>query len=260
MSRVIRNNFFFSSVGSSYNSYVTNYLSRISALGYTAPNASRLSALNTLTNDLSSVLSKLDIFYVIALNDAGLSNAASLNIINPSLYQYSYVNSPTYGTTGVTGNGTTSYIDTNYNPATNGVNYLQNTASRSLYMYTSGANTHLEGNTVGTNAIIKASSIVQRINSGFTNLTGGAVDLTGTGYKGISRSTSSDVQLYNNATRSDRTATSAALTSANQLIHRNGSNYGDNTISFYSMGGLLVEAEHNLIRSSFITYLTAIGL
>lgn len=49
------------------------------------------------------------------------------------------VNSPTVDANGFTGNGTTSYINTNYNPATNGVKYTQDLASIGIYNRTNRA-------------------------------------------------------------------------------------------------------------------------
>jgi len=49
------------------------------------------------------------------------------------------VNSPTLSSNGVVGNGTTSYINTNWNPVSNAVKYLQNTSSLGVYNRTTRA-------------------------------------------------------------------------------------------------------------------------
>ena len=80
---------------------------------------------------------KLDLFYVLAAHDA---QAARLNWKNPSLYACTEVNSPTFTKDqGYAGNGTTSYLNTNWAPGTHGVNFTQNSGCILLWDRTARA-------------------------------------------------------------------------------------------------------------------------
>ncbi|MHB8410272.1 MAG: hypothetical protein ACYDHY_19745 [Acidiferrobacterales bacterium] len=74
---------------------------------------------------------------------------ARISIVNPSSAQITEVNSPTWTkNVGYTGNGTNSYLNTNYNPYTQGVNYTLNNAAFGLYALTQ--NTVLYGEEIGS--------------------------------------------------------------------------------------------------------------
>ena len=96
--------------------------------GYTLPSSGQQTLQNQLVVDLKSagIWSKLDTFAVFATD--GDSDFALIDWIR--LIDYTAFNSPTFTTNqGFTGNGTSSYIDTNYNPNTNKVNLTINSAS-----------------------------------------------------------------------------------------------------------------------------------
>jgi hypothetical protein len=84
-----------------------------------------------------SVWSKLDVFYVFAAHNAG---ASLVNWKNPGTFDATLTNAPTFATDrGYTGDGSTNYIDTNYAPATNGVQYTQNSCHLSVWDRTANA-------------------------------------------------------------------------------------------------------------------------
>jgi hypothetical protein len=259
----ILHNFFASGV-QSYGPYVTAYIARLNALGYTVPDATRLTSIDAMFTTIGpTTMAKFDILYIFALNNASLQNAASLNIITPTLYQATYVNSPSYDQMGVMGNGTTSYVNTNFNPATNGVNYTVNDASRVYYLETVPTiGTLLEGSSPTNNrnnTFYSASSQLQRINSGSNNLNA-AVDSTGVGYKALVRTTSSDVSFYNETTKSDRTQSAVSVLSEVQTLCKNGSLFSNSEFGLFGMGASLTQAENTTIRSAYLTYRTDIGL
>ncbi len=75
---------------------------------------------------------KLDVLWVMASHDA---QAARLNWKAPASFALTEVNSPTFtADRGYAGNGSTSYLNTGWNPATNGVNYTLNSASLGAYI------------------------------------------------------------------------------------------------------------------------------
>ena len=109
-------------------------LDRSTALGYTAPSASQQTIQNTLVTDLKAagVWDKLDVFYCFATD--GDSDFATLNWKAPSSFQTTKVNSPTFTSNeGYNGDGSTSYLTTNYDLATNGVNASANDFAVGFY-------------------------------------------------------------------------------------------------------------------------------
>lgn len=108
-------------------------LSYATTLGYTLPSVSQQVKQNKLVVDLKNagIWSKLDSFGVFATN--GSSNFALIDWKRLSLL--TAVNSPTFTTNeGFNGNGTSSYINSNYNPFSNGINFTQNSASIGVYL------------------------------------------------------------------------------------------------------------------------------
>lgn len=110
-------------------------LNRATALGYTLPSAAQQVKQNTFLVALKTagVWNLLDILYVYATD--GNSDFATLNWKAPTLFQCAKVNSPTFTTNqGFTGNGSTSYVNSNWSAFGNGVNYTQNNASMGGYV------------------------------------------------------------------------------------------------------------------------------
>lgn len=250
--------------GSRRNSYLTNWLARLDSLTYTKPNEARISAIDLMLTTIGNThLSKLDIFFLFAFNDVSLSDASRVNLITPTSFEATFVNSPTYGVKGIRPNGSTSYVDTNFNPATNGVNYTQNSASRGFYVETIPTiGTAMDGAislTGRNNTTYGASTNNVKINSG-SNLLNAVVNTSGVGYKSIVRVDSTNVSFYNGTTKSDRTQTSAAMTSEDQTIGKSGTNFSNAEFGFYDMGGSTTEQENNNKKSAYETYRTAIGL
>lgn len=80
--------------------------------------------------DTDAVYASGDIAYLIATDTTGNS---ALNIFSSS-FTFTPTNSPTFTADSGYVGGSTSNIDTNFNPSTNGVNYTQNSAS--IYIWT----------------------------------------------------------------------------------------------------------------------------
>jgi len=94
----------------------------------TPPTAARQAIINNLVISLKAagVWPLLDILYVLAAAD---SQAAGLNWKNPAAFALTAVNSPTFtADRGYAGDGSTSYVDTTYNPSTDGVQFTLNAA------------------------------------------------------------------------------------------------------------------------------------
>jgi hypothetical protein len=87
--------------------------------------------INTFITALGTDFAEFDRLWI-----HGLANsiAARTSLANPTSTMITAVNSPTFtASQGYNGNGTNSYLNTNYNPTTNGVKYTLDSAS--IYVY-----------------------------------------------------------------------------------------------------------------------------
>ncbi len=236
-------------VGLAYETEYAAVLDRATALGYSLPSESVRTKQNTLLASLKStgVWAKLDVFYVFA-QDGG-ADFGTLNWKNPNANQSTLLNAPTFVSNGgFTGNGTSSYIDTNFNPVTQGVQYTQNNASRYFFTHALSAG-RFDGNTSGNNSIFLGVSGSQRINSG-SNIASPVITFDSTiNTKSLHRTSSTAVTAYNSTTAQSATQTSAAMASANQWILRSSTNYSTNTCAGYAMGASMISEHTNFINS-----------
>jgi hypothetical protein len=232
-------------------------LDRGTTLGYTLPDATLQGKQNTLVISLKSagIWNKLDILKIYATNN---SNMATLNWKAPASHQTTLVNSPTFtANQGFKGNASTSYLNTNFNPATSGVQYTLNNASRFIYLKTAfvtanyGQLDSLTGST--SNILYNRNVNDQKINQGASAISHNA-DLSGAGLKVINRTSSTNVELFNGSTQLSRTATSTSVASGNQYVLPNG---GDARASVYGMGASLV-AENSSLKTILDTYVNSL--
>lgn len=246
-----------------YNSYVSNYVSNLSTRGFTAPDSVRLAAMNDWIDSIgSTIMAKIDLFRIIALNNDLLSDASRVNMINPAANLADYVLSPMYQENGIMGNASDAYVDNNFNPTTHGVNYVLDSASRLIFVEaTPTVNNILDGVASTANNRMLSSSgsaAIARINS--TNNLSANGNITGTGLKGICRSSSTVVELHNETTMTSFTQTSVAMPNEDQLLLRSSTSYSNAVIGGYIMASYLSQAEVLTIRSGYLAYKTAIGL
>jgi hypothetical protein len=248
----------------SYSSALLATINYAVSNGITQPSSTVLAAMDTFIRAriADGSWDLIDRLWIPALNNSGLSAFGYLNHKSAGVDSLSPQSSPTYGAGGVKGNGTTSYFDTGFNPSTDGVNYALNSASFGCWVRTAPVTGFRIFGTLtgGENDLIYVDALnIHKINT-TANLTGGSVTMTGLGYKAMNRTSSSAVQVYNGATKSDRTAASTALANANFCIDRTTSGFSDTEVSMAYVGASLSQAQHDNIRNDFQTYLTAIGL
>jgi len=240
-------------VGLAYETEYTAVLDRATALGYSLPSESVRTKQNTLLASLKStgVWAKLDVFYVFA-QDGG-SAFGTLNWKNPNANQSTLVNSPTFVSNGgLMGNGTSSYIDTNYNPTTQGVQYGLNNAS--IYFFPHAINAgNFSGAVTTENRMGRGTSFNQRINAGGLTLAT-AFDYTATiNAKSIHRTNSTSIDLYNGSTSENRALNSVNVPNTNLFIMRSTSIYGSHTCAAYAVGAQLT-AENTSFINTWNTY------
>jgi hypothetical protein len=222
--------------------------------GYTLPSAGQQILQNQLVVDLKDggIWSKLDTFGVFATD--GDSDFALIDWIR--LSDYTAVNSPTFTSNGgFTGNGTSSYVDTNFNPSTSGVNYTLNNAGR-FYWVDNRSGSVWEGpNSNFTNDSRNTNSTLHRINQGTANFTTN-VNFAVDEFHAINRTSITDLELFTNNTQHSRTALSTLILNSNQFILRGGATYNASRFRFYAMGASLVSENtdfYNAMNTYFIS-------
>ena len=102
--------------------------------GYTAASGAVLTALDTFIKQLKAdgIWALLDVIWLPATN--GDSDFAIYNLKDPTIFQLTKVNSPTFTSLeGFTGDGATSYLNTLFNLSTDSANYVLNSASIGVY-------------------------------------------------------------------------------------------------------------------------------
>jgi hypothetical protein len=238
---------------SSFDADYQAVLNRAVVLGYTLPTSAQQIIQNNLVLSLKAggVWTKLDVLYIFA-NDGG-QDFATLNWKAPTLYQSSLEFAPSFTTNeGFTGNGTSSYINTNFNPAIGTNNYVLNNASR--YIYTLNVVNVFDGLELSNDNRLTTSGTAQRINQGTGTINSSYTFTAGAGMKSIHRTSATNVELFNATTQVSRTATSAIIQSGNQLISRSLITYSANKVSMYAMGASLV-SENTAFVNAFNTYI-----
>jgi len=240
---------------------LTSVMARWTALGYTHPSGTVLTSLNTLVTDLKAagVWTGFDTFYVMMLNDASLvSTTGAINYVSPSANQMTFPVAPTYTTSGIKGNGTTQYASTNYNPFSQGVNFTRDSCSWGFWRYVDDTVSGYYGGASTQNTFIASNGIgTHRINSGSP---GASSAVKGTGYAAIDRGGAAGFSLYNETTKIDRTAASAAIQNAAFLILQGLSTFTDAGLSMWYNGRSFSQSEHASIRTAFLAHKTRLGL
>lgn len=240
---------------SSFDADYQAVLNRAVVLGYTLPTPAQQIIQNNLVLSLKAggVWTKLDVLYIFA-NDGG-SDFGTLNWKAPTLNQATLINSPTFTSNqGFAGNGTSSYIDTNFNPSTQGVNYTLDDASISAYLFSAGL-TPIAGSLVGDNRMSIGTTLnSNRLNT--SNPLNSSFAFDSAGLKSFNRTTSTSLTLFNGLIGGNRTATSSILPTTSYIL-RFASVYGTSRISTYSMGASLV-SENTAFVNAINTYITSL--
>jgi len=224
--------------------------------GYTLPSSGQQVKQNQLVLDLKAagIWNKLDTLAVFATD--GNSNFGLIDW--KRLSQYTAVNSPTFTTNqGFQGNGTSSYINTNFIPSTAGINFTLNNASRFTWISGTSANAIIDGNSTGNNSLMnKNATLIQRFN-GSNNMTGLAIDNSPDGYKLYNRTSATNTELFVVGTQYSRTQVSVSLPTQAQWILASSGNRSSCKVVFYGMGASLV-SENTSLYNALNTYLTSL--
>lgn len=188
-------------------------------------------------------------------------NFSRIDWKNPSTSPLLTINGTlTFHEGGYVGDGSTGYLDTGFIPSTHGINYTLNNAGRTIMVYTATGGNPLEGNSSNNNTMFLTTTANHKINATLA-LTGGNVNLGGSGMTGIHRDSNTVIRTIKRTTETTgRTQTADILPTVNQLIFRNVSTFSASAISFYMMGASLTLTEGTALRNHYNTYMSGIGL
>jgi len=217
----------------------------------------------------AGIWSGLDAFWMFAAHD---SSSGLLNWVSTA-HNCTSINNPTFTTDrGFNGDGAASYLNTNYNPATQAVNFKQNDAGGGVYMNAgSPSNTKCS---IGITAISNGGAITifpetasGTISANLTCLSASIESIdTLLGLTCLSRTVSTSFNIYKNGGfLSNEVKTSNALTSGDiGILARNFveifyDSFSDQTISFAFIGRALTADEQATLFTIVETYLDAIG-
>ena len=236
-------------------------LSRATTLGYTHPSAAQQTIQNTLLSALKSsgVWDKRDIIYILATN--GDSDFATLNWKDPATFQCTKVNSPTFTTNdGYTGNGTNSYLNTNWSQS----EAVQLTlSSASYFIVTKGTGNKVEfgGGDGGDNTVILFSGGYNQY-----RVMTAAVNTSSPGIgKFFARRDGTAISLWKNNSSFDSTTVSLTtpLSTRDTLIcayNLSGTptEHSTTTVRLLALGSALNDTEKTAEYDAITTYLNAI--
>lgn len=238
----------------------------------TPPTNARKLLIDTLVGSLKAagIWSKLDALYILAAAD---TQAARRNWIADA-FNLTAFNSPTFtADRGYAGNASSSYLDTNFNPATAvGPHFTQNSAHVSAWDRTASAagDRSIIGGRQGTTNYIEINPrftgdvLVGRINN--SAVAAFYANANAQGHLLVNRSASTATQAYRNGSSlAARTDSSVAPPDVSiTLLARNvapGSPdaYGADQIAVGSLGSSLTAGEALAFHDALNTYLQAVG-
>lgn len=219
---------------------------------------------------ITSLSEKFDAIYILANQTA---EAGLKNLIKRS-HDATAVNSPTFTAwEGYTGNGSTQYLNTNYNPNTQGVRFVQNSASLGVYSRTNQVSNSIEMGLVNSgigetqiNLSIRytGDKLYGRINTANADYSE-YNNADSRGFFALSRTGSTEFNVYKNGAGVETQAsTSTAIYSGNMFIlaQNNGGNpnlFSNKQIAFAFIGAGLDATEVRKVYNCIQAYMTGIG-
>ena len=236
-------------------------LDRASSLGYTAPSAAQQTLQNTLVEDLKTagVWDKLDLFYVFATDGDG--DYATLNWKAPSSHQVTKVNSPTFTADGgFTGNASSAYLDTNYNPTNDAINYALNAASFGFFISDLGTFTGTSISDFGAPDSANRAWYRRTSNRFYINSTSYTfvTPYTANTFVHANRNGSNNAQVYHDGTLVNSTTNvSTSIPQVNFNAFKRSSFFAESTLGVAFVGGDL-SSESSDFHDAINTYMTAI--
>lgn len=260
------------SVGTSYGdqvsltTYITEYQNVYDTFTIN-PDATNRALQNTMVKTLvdGGVWAKFDLFYLFSqtvdTDGEALKNWKTIGSYNATL-----VNSPLFtALEGFTGDGATNYINTNYKPASNGVNLTLTSASYGFYQRNNlqnfGNGIVSSGNNMFLNSRSAANKIVLFINDGTTS---DYSNSDSTGFHVAARDANAKKAYRNGSLVINATVAPIALLNHDiYILCRNSSgspaNYHASQISLFFAGANLTQSDVTILTNAIETYMDANG-
>jgi len=234
----------------SYTAQLQAVFARASALGYAVPNTSLKNKLDDYMRDLISlgIYDSADYYMHAMFGEASFQDFSLINWRRPFGALSTLNGSGSISAYGYKGNGANFYINTNFNPATQGLKYTLNNAGRAALVYDSSApgfNQSVIDGVAGSNLynnMWNFNEKFHRINQNANDIAS-AVDLSGTGLTTINRDDANALRFTKRDIVTSTTAASTSILSAAQTVLRRNTDYGANGISLYYNGGSLPTAK-----------------
>lgn len=228
----------------------------------------QIQALNRCVKALrqAGILQELDLFHLIGGLDSDVQRLRPL-ITTSATKTFTAVASPTLAYNGVTGNGSTSYLDSNWNPSTNVVKYIRDSCSLGGYIRTEINETKtdwgFESATVftGIRSRNAGNTVTSRMNQSSSSSVASSSSL---GLFLNQRVSAASTQLYRAGVQIDTyTNASMAIPSFNLYICAQNANGTAATFSTKNIS-LIFAGSGNINQSQFYriiqTYMTEVGL
>lgn len=239
----------------------TAYIDAAVSAGGAQPSEKRKKQIDNLVTKLKAygTWAKMDGFHLEWADDQYFGR---VNLINPGTYDLTAVNSPSFvANQGYASDGSTSYLDTNFNPATAvSPKFVQNDNHMGVWSITdAAASATAMGNT--THSIIPrtATSLLGTRNSNGTINTTGSVS-SSIGHFLTNRSGASTYDRYVNGSQFDTiTSTSQALTSRTLFVggrNHTASEFTTRRLAASHFGGALTASDVRVIYNALIEYMT----
>ncbi len=251
--------------GGGYSAEATQFFSRI-----TDPGTTRKNAYATLIDGLvaDGVWSQLDALWILA---ADISGNAVVNLKSSS---FTLANNGATFTAdrGYAGNGSTTYLDTGFNPSTAGGSFIQDSAHFSIWNRTTpGATSVVDMGVNGPATLCElfmqvGGKMYGRINDNTGSPTAGVTVSDTPGHYLTERADAATTRQYQNGTlvQTDTTNASNTLPNFNFYIcagNDSGSIFFPSTdqIAAASIGGVLGATKAAALSGRLQTYMTAVG-
>ena len=228
----------------------------------TAPDATRKGHINTLVLALKTAgaWQLIDALYVTA---AATAQAARINWKSPGNFTLVEVNSPTFeADRGYTGDGSTNYLDSEWDPVNNAGVYAQDSAHMGGYALTTDA---LAGYDFGTGTSSRTRIRSRSGASGGASINGTAV-AGGTGtttfpahYMGMRRDASNILIWIKGVLNNTVANASAALVSTDFNLLRANNTFSARQIAAWHWGGALDDTQAAAVATALHTYMVAVG-
>jgi hypothetical protein len=231
----------------------------------TPPSTVRAALINNYFQALlsASIWNKLDILYLLAAAD---SQAARLNAKNPAVFTCIDVGAgPTFtADRGFAGNGTTTALNTQFTPSSNGVNYVQNNASVWEWSLTDATSVNADvGSAISASIYVQplltGTGTIVRIND---NTSSSASNSTSLGMFGATRPDSNTKRIWQNGAQlgTDFSVASVGIeASAQWICGRNSSQFSTHQIAFAAWGANLTSTEVAAFYTATLIYMEGVG-